>query len=163
QSRSLQSLLRTRHRTNPHDARLHSHSCPRNNPPNRFQTAFFRNLLSCHHNRRRTVHNPARVPRRHNPIFLERRRQLLQNFHRRLRPPVIVFAHQNRFLPLLHLNRSKLLFHPASLMSRLRELLAPQRITIRVPPRNAVLLRQFFRSQRHRQSAIRIRQSHHQR
>src|ERR1700733_185209 len=163
QPRQLQRALRRRHRPNPHNPRIDSRRSPRHNPSNRLKPPILSDRLPRNHNRRRPIHNSARVPRRHNPIFLKRRRQLLQNFHRCLRSPVIVFAHRNHFLPLFHFHRDQLFANPASLVRRVRSLLRPQRIRIRIFARNPLLLRQFLRGHRHRQSAKRIRQPSHQR
>src|SRR5215472_8013754 len=48
-----------------------------------------------------TVHDPAGVPRRHDAVFLKRQRQLLQGFHGRFRPTMIVFADDDCLFALL--------------------------------------------------------------
>ncbi len=76
---------------------------------------------------------------------------------------MIIFAHKDGLLPLLHFHRHKLFLDSARLVRRRRRLLAAQRIRISILSRDSVLLGELFRRQRHRQSAIRIRQARHQR
>src|SRR5690606_12031625 len=76
----------------------------------------------------------------------------------RLRARVLVDGELHRGLLLLDLDRGDLVLEPALLVRRRPTLLARERVLVAVLARDAVLLREVLRGDRHRRVAVAVRE-----
>src|SRR6202167_967171 len=163
ESRERQRLLHGGHRADAHDLRRNSSGGPADDASERLPSAFFRDFCMCDDNRSRPVNNATGVACGHDTFLAKRGWKRLQNRHRRVGPPVIIFGDNDGLLAFLHFHRNDFVFHAAILYGRFGSLLTAQGILIACGTSDSLLGSKIFRRFGHAETAIRIVESRHQR